>query len=351
MKKKCLILLFLFFPFFVFAYSKDDVFNLIDTKICEEKETSEYLKKYVNLIKVKDISEKDLNFIYENVSNILEFIKKNNIRNLEDFNKLNNEETKKIISVLKEIKEKINNSPYLNNLYNNGEYIEKNERNEFNYVGLSKYLVNLKYILIGSTLIIFIFLILSKKKKLDEILTIILVLLLFVDTFYYLYIKYPIKLNIINLLNFEDITNNEMEVKNKKVLNYPLFASLIGNLQINDKNIPIFFGESKDIYEIGLSQIYSFPGFDGKTIISGHNNILNFLEDISFNSNILIKTNYGIFTYSVYKIEVLNNNEFKKLDNKNKILIIYTCYPFNEIKYSNQRFVVYASLIKEEWYA
>ena len=52
-----------------------------------------------------------------------------------------------------------------------------------------------------------------------------------------------------------------------------------------------------------------------------------------------------------FKTEILNEDEFDKLSKSDKeLLVIYTCYPFDEVIYSNKRFVVYAYLIEEDWY-
>ena len=53
----------------------------------------------------------------------------------------------------------------------------------------------------------------------------------------------------------------------------------------------------------------------------------------------------------MFKTEILNEDEFDKLFKSDKeLLVIYTCYPFDEVIYSNKRFVVYAYLIEEDWY-
>ena len=60
-KKLIIIFLFLLFPFFVSAHTKEDIINLVETrKICDqETETlyDRYFKLYSRLLKNKDVSQ------------------------------------------------------------------------------------------------------------------------------------------------------------------------------------------------------------------------------------------------------------------------------------------------------
>ena len=63
---------------------------------------------------------------------------------------------------------------------------------------------------------------------------------------------------------------------------------------------------------------------------------------------IKITTSYGEYTYKIYDMELINETDVDKLpiQRDKEILMIYTCYPFNNIGYATQRYVVYAELEK-----
>ena len=365
MRKKLIILfLFLLFPFFVSAYNKDDLLKIVESKKITDQQTenlySKYFKIYARLLETKELDQNTINQIYENISRALAITEKYNINSIDDLSNAPIYEKLKLYDYLYDSYKLLKNAKDIDPIVKYNDDIEPFEKNEnltkktFNYVGFNKCFVYLKYLLPISLLFIFIFLILSKKRRiLYNICIIIFTLTLFGNAFYFLIFDYAYDLcNIIESMNhIESNEVKEISVKNKKIVTYPSNASSIGTLKIKDLDLslPIYYGDSASILKKGLGSSEAFPGF-GRTIISGHNSklFLNKLKDINLNTLITIKTNYGIFTYEIIKTEVLNENEYSHLPNDN-LLILYTCYPFDKQIYTNQRFIVYANLIKEEW--
>ena len=70
--------------------------------------------------------------------------------------------------------------------------------------------------------------------------------------------------------------------------------------------------------------------------------------DLKIGDEIKITTSYGEYTYKIYDMELINETDVDKLpiQRDKEILMIYTCYPFNNIGYATQRYVVYAELEK-----
>ena len=60
-----------------------------------------------------------------------------------------------------------------------------------------------------------------------------------------------------------------------------------------------------------------------------------------------VKTDYGDFYYSVYDSQVVLETETEKLpiQSDEEKLMIYTCYPFDSVGYTNTRHVIYAKKI------
>ena len=82
----------------------------------------------------------------------------------------------------------------------------------------------------------------------------------------------------------------------------------------------------------------------------GHNSekIFRRFSELQKGNEITIKTNYGEYKYTIYDMQLIKETEVEKLpvQEQKEILMIYTCYPFNNIGYTTQRYVVYAELEK-----
>ena len=374
-KNLIIIFLFLIFPFFVSAYTKEDIVNLVDNKKLCDQETEalydRYFKLYSRLLSGKDVSQESIDKVYNNLVNALKIIEKEHICSVDDLDRISSTTKNKIYDYLYESSKLIIKSPNLNDdqttvkynedntveIYENGEYLDRIslKREEFNYVGLGKYFVYLKYVLPTILVIIFISIFFAKKKYLNNIMIIIFTCVLIINIFYFKYglISYDLY-NLFKSLNYVEKTDVvKMEVKDKKIIKYPSHSSAFASLKIENLNLnlPIHYGESKTILKKGIAFTGSFPGFKGTTILSGHNSkvILNNLKNVKFDDIIIIETNYGKFYYKVSKMEVLEKKDYSKLEKNTDTLIIYTCYPFDEIVYSDKRFVLYAKLMKEEW--
>ena len=82
----------------------------------------------------------------------------------------------------------------------------------------------------------------------------------------------------------------------------------------------------------------------------GHNSkkIFRRFSELQLGNEITVKTNYGEYKYKIYDMQLVYETETYKLpiQKEKEILMIYTCYPFNNIGYTTQRYVVYAELQK-----
>ena len=76
--------------------------------------------------------------------------------------------------------------------------------------------------------------------------------------------------------------------------------------------------------------------------------MLKRLGELQIGNEIKITTSYGEYTYKVYDMQLIKETELDKLpvQRDKEILMLYTCYPFNNIGYATQRYVVYAELVK-----
>lgn len=150
---------------------------------------------------------------------------------------------------------------------------------------------------------------------------------------------------------FKETTINE----NKKLASYPNYGSKYATIEIPkiEANLPVYFGDTLEILKkgVGHSSGSYFPGEGGSIIYMGHNSaeVFRRFSELEKGNEIIVKTTYGEFKYKIYDMQLINEKEQDKLpvQRDKEILMVYTCYPFNNIGYATQRYVVYAEPVTE----
>ena len=155
-----------------------------------------------------------------------------------------------------------------------------------------------------------------------------------------------------------DIENKEAKetVMNEqnKIQNYPEYGTQYATIEIPtiDVDLPVYFGDTLEILKkgVGHSSGSYFPGEGGSIIYMGHNSKKMFrrFSELQLGNEITVKTSYGEYKYKIYDMQLIKETELEKLpiQKEKEILMVYTCYPFNNIGYTTQRYVVYAELEK-----
>lgn len=167
---------------------------------------------------------------------------------------------------------------------------------------------------------------------------------------------------IFSLVNKVSITIDENKVQEQTTIseekqtleNYPEYGTQYGTIQIDkiDVNLPVYFGDTLEILKkgVGHSSGSYFPGEGGSIIYMGHNskNMFRRFSELQIGNEIKVTTTYGEYTYKIYDMQLIKETELDKLpiQREKEILMVYTCYPFNNIGYATQRYVVYAELEK-----
>ena len=137
-----------------------------------------------------------------------------------------------------------------------------------------------------------------------------------------------------------------------KLQNYPEYGTQYATLEIPrlNLNVPVYFGDTLEILKkgVGHSSGSYFPGEGGSIIYMGHNsqNMFRRFSELQIGDTIKVTTTYGEFNYRIYDMQLINETETDKLpiQDEKEILMVYTCYPFNNIGYATQRYVIYAEL-------
>ena len=144
-----------------------------------------------------------------------------------------------------------------------------------------------------------------------------------------------------------------IDTNTNKIQNYPEYGTQYATIEIPkiDVNLPVYFGSTLDVLKngVGHDSASYFPGEGGTIIYMGHNskNAFRKFSELKKGDEITVKTSYGNFTYKIYDMKLINEKDLDALpiQKDEEILMCYTCYPFNNIGYATQRYVVYAKPI------
>ena len=152
----------------------------------------------------------------------------------------------------------------------------------------------------------------------------------------------------------KEVAETIISEEENKLINYPEYGTQYATIQIDkiDVNLPVYFGDTLEILKkgVGHSSGSYFPGEGGSIIYMGHNskNTFRRFGELQIGNEIKVTTSYGEYTYKIYDMKLIKETETDKLpiQKDKEILMVYTCYPFNNIGYTTQRYVVYAELEK-----
>lgn len=134
------------------------------------------------------------------------------------------------------------------------------------------------------------------------------------------------------------------------LLHRPLYGTEYANIKISsiDVDLPLYYGENLNLLKNGIGQDSNsyFPGEGGTILLMGHNfkSFLARLPETRIGDKIEITTSYGTFEYTIFESKIVHETDLgaAPIQQDEEILIIYTCYPINNIGHAYQRYLVYA---------
>lgn len=151
----------------------------------------------------------------------------------------------------------------------------------------------------------------------------------------------------------EEVAETKINSETKRLQNYPKYGTQYATIQIESLNInlPLYFGDTLEIlrYGVGQSSRAYFPGEGGSIVCMAHNSkgFLYDLSKIQIGAIIKISASYGEFEYKVYDTKIVEQTQLDAVatQDKEEILMLYTCYPTNTIGHATKRFIAYAKPI------
>ena len=138
-------------------------------------------------------------------------------------------------------------------------------------------------------------------------------------------------------------------------ITYPTAGDRYATITISGTNVdaPVYYGDTNKILNQGVgtymeNSAAGLPG-EGKTILlAGHNNtFFNDLQHAEAGATVTITTHYGVYTYEVTETKILDYQDASAYDftRTDENLILYTCYPFDALGFTTDRFFVYAQYV------
>lgn len=136
---------------------------------------------------------------------------------------------------------------------------------------------------------------------------------------------------------------------------YPQKGDQYGQITIEGTSVdaPLYYGDSTRQLNSGVATYADsvgagIPG-EGKTILlAGHNNtFFNGLQDVKEGDLVKISTHYGNYVYRITSMKVADYQDSTTYDfsRTDENLIMYTCYPFDALGFTPQRYFVYAEFV------
>lgn len=149
-----------------------------------------------------------------------------------------------------------------------------------------------------------------------------------------------------------DISGDSSLEESPDGITFPKFGDKYAELKIESAGIvsPIYVGDSEEILLQGTGQYYGsvFPGEKGNTVLVGHrNSVFKTLGKAKIGDEIIMETSYGDYIYEIIDTKITTGTDQSILAQTDEaILTVYTCYPFDYIGHSPDRYSVIAKLVK-----
>lgn len=151
----------------------------------------------------------------------------------------------------------------------------------------------------------------------------------------------------------DEKNNNEEKVYiESEAVEYPNYGNQFGELIIEDCGIDakLFFGDDDIALRNGVG-VYNgsfVPGYGKTILVAGHNNTyFNGLKYAQVGQKVQIKTSYGNYEYEItdFAVKKAVDETAYDLSADYENLIMYTCYPFDELGLTEARYFVYAKYL------
>lgn len=154
-----------------------------------------------------------------------------------------------------------------------------------------------------------------------------------------------------DLLDLNTLPQYSGEIK-ASTITFPSVGDKYGILTIDGTEVEadLYFGDTRRELKLGLGQYNGscFPGTGGTVLISGHNNsAFKDLKSAKVGDKVNIRTNYGLYVYEITGTAINKNTDKSAYDlfKNEENLVLYTCYPFDRLGLTADRYFVYGKIV------
>jgi sortase A len=115
-----------------------------------------------------------------------------------------------------------------------------------------------------------------------------------------------------------------------------------------DIELPIYEGTENSELKKGVGRFIGSaqPGEADNCVLSGHRDtVFTRLDELELDETLIVKSELGLFSYEVYEIRIVDEDDRTVIVPYDEaILTLTTCYPFNEIGFAPERYIVSAKM-------
>lgn len=136
------------------------------------------------------------------------------------------------------------------------------------------------------------------------------------------------------------------------VLGLPKLGEVMGTVTVEGTAVAcdLYYGDDETSlhYGAGIYPDAKIPGQGGTVLIAGHTaTYFRDFESAELGAIVTISTYYGDYEYEIVNMQVANADDTSAydLEQDEDNIIMYTCYPFNTLGYTPQRYFVYGKFI------
>lgn len=133
---------------------------------------------------------------------------------------------------------------------------------------------------------------------------------------------------------------------------YPQAGDYLGHLTVSGTTVDcdVYYGDSETEFGKGAGTYKGakIPGEGGTILMGAHTNTyFRDFESAQIGGDVTFVTDYGEYHYTITDMRVATDTDTTAydLDATQENLIMYTCYPFGTMNYTDQRYFIYCDLV------
>ncbi len=150
----------------------------------------------------------------------------------------------------------------------------------------------------------------------------------------------------------EPASSGSEDTQFEEFTTYPEAGDYLGHLTVSGTAVDcdVYYGDSETEFQKGAGTYKGakIPGEGGTILMGAHTNTyFRDFESAEVGADVTLTTAYGEYHYVITDMKVATDTDTTAydLDAEEENLIMYTCYPFGTLNYTDERFFVYCDYV------